>query len=352
MSQWNENKGASEHVLRLIEESGALLEPRVSSKCQEFVNALHNKQGIRVRSDSVTYGSDTEVNPLREIDQCVSLYKEFVLDERTGIAFHLQIPVEVKNRRDVEVFGIEYPPRSYRPRMPITAFMQGSSLSSTLESALQFEGLPLLAPVFLEIQDGTTPKSVRDENLSYKAAGAAYDFIKFELGTSADEGTDGPSLEGAQIIRKMRLVERFERYLTEKHYVWWSVIYDWMRSNLSDALATEFNRRLDRGRVPYSIDAYFPILCVNGRLWEHSAEKVVECNALLTRIRVKGWPGNLRQQLLHYTTEVPLVITNPDGLADLLRDASRWFLKVEKSIKSSDKRTKQRWHMEAAFYQE
>jgi hypothetical protein len=206
--------------------------------------------------------------------------------------------------------------------------------------------------VFVEIQDGITPKKVCEENISYKAAGAAYDFIKFELGTSIGEDADEPSLEGSEIIRKMRLVERFERYLNEKHYLWWSVIYYWMRSNLSDALATEFNRRLDRGRVHYSIDAYFPILCVNGRLWQHSAAQFAMCSALLTRMRVSGWPGNLRQRLIHYTTEVPLVVTNPDGLAELLHAAKRWFLKVEKNIKSADKKTKQRWHMEAVFCQE
>lgn len=349
-SQWNENQDASEYVLRLLEQSGALLEARVSSKCQEFVGSAHNKQGVRVHSDSVTYGSDAEMN-LRQIDQCVSLYKEFVLDERTGIAFNLQIPIEVKNRRNVEVFGIEYPPHSYRPRMPITASLQGSRLSSTIRDALPFENMPLLTPVFLEISDGVTPKKIFDENLSYNAANAAYDFIKFEFSPSrVGEGSD--LAMGTEIIKKMRLVERLEQYLVEKRYVWWSVIHDWMRSNLTDALAAEFNRRLFRGRISYSVNAYFPILCLNGRLWQLSDSKFSECEALLTRVRVKGWPGELRQQLLHYTTEVPLLLTHPDGLAKVLLEASSWFLKVEKNVKAADKKTKQRWHLESAFYQE
>ena len=313
--------------------------------------AVHNKQGVRAHSDSLTYGSDTEINPLRQIDQCVSLYKEFILDERTGIAFHLQIPIEVKNRRDVEVFRIEYPPHSYRPRMPITAFLQGSRLDSAIRNALPFENLPLLEPVFLEIGNGTTPKKISDENLSYNAASATYDFIKFEFSPSpANEGSE--LSEGAEIIKKMRLLERYQQYLAEKSYVWWSVIYQWMRSNLTDALAADFNRRLHRGRITYSVNAYFPILCVNGRLWQLSDAKFSECEALLTRVRVNGWPGKLRQELLYYTTEVPLILTHPNGLAKVLLESSSWFLKIEKKIKAADKRTKQRWYLESAFYQE
>lgn len=349
MTRWNENQGATEHVFRLLEESGALLEQRVSTRSQEFVRSVHNKQGVRAHSNSVTYGSDTQESPLRQIDQCVSLYKEFVLDERTGVVLHVQMPVEVKSRRDVEVFGIDYEPGSYRPLMPITAFMQGSRLSLDLKKTDPFERVPLLSPVFLEIKDGTTPKKVFEENLAYNAAGAAYDFIEFECAPSADDDESGGY--GSEIIRKMRLVERFEQYLTEKHYAWWSVIYDWMRSNLKDALVIEFNRRIHPGRLYNSIDAFFPILCVNGQLWRQTGSRFSECDALLTKVRVKDWPGKLRQRLLYYTADVPLLVTNSDGLNSLFEEALRWFLRIEKGLKAADEKTKRRWHIESAFYQ-
>ena len=349
MTRWRENQGASEHVFRLLEESGALLEQRVSQKSREFVRSVHNKHGVRADSTSVAYGSDTEESPFRQIDQCVSLYKEFVLDERTGIALECQIPIEVKNRRDVEVFGIDYEPDSYRPRMPIMAAMQGSRLSLTIKNNVPFERVPLLGPVFLEIKDGATPQKVFEENLTYNAAGAIYSFIEFDLSPSSDN--DGSHTYGFEIIGKMGLVEKFEKYLSKKHYAWWAVIYWWMRSNLTDAIATEFNRHIYPGRLTHSIKAYFPILCVNGQLWRHSASKFSECEALLTKVRVKGWPGKFRQQVLHYTAEVPLLVTNPNGLVPLFREALRWFLKIEKGLESADRVTKHRWHIESAFYQ-
>jgi hypothetical protein len=353
MTRWKENQGASEHVFRLLEESGALLEQRVSEKSREFVRSIHNKHGVRADSNSVAYGLDTEESPFRQIDQCVSLYKEFVIDERNGIALRAQIPIEVKNRRDVEVFGIEYEPDSYRPRMPIMTAMQGSRLSLTIKNTVPFERVPLLGPVLLEIKDGATPQKVFEENLVYNAAGAIYSFIEFNLSPSSDN--DGSHTYGSEIIRKMGLVEKFEKYLSKKNYGWWVVMYWWMRSNLTDALATEFNRRIHPGLphsiLSHSIDAYFPILCVNGSLWRHSPSKFSECEALLTKVRVKGWPGKFRQRVLYYTAEVPLLVTNPNGLVGLFREALRWFLKIEKGLKSADRMTKHRWHIESAFYQ-
>lgn len=352
--KWTESKGATERALRLLEESGALLEQRVSNECLEFVRATHKKRGLRVSSDSVTYGLDTQQDPLRQIDQCVGIYKEFILDNSTGVAFRLEIPIEAKSRRDVEVVGIDYAQDSYRPRMPITGFMQGSLLSGAVVDLLPFSTLPLLHPVLMEITDGSTPKKIVDENLVYKAGSAIYDFIRFEIQPESNESeapADG-SAEESTIIKKMGLVSRFEKYLAENHYVWWGVINSWMRSNLSDALATEFVRRLPAGRLYYGMDACFPILCINGPLWRYSGPKILECNALLTRVRVRGWPGRLRQQLLRYTAEAPLIVTNPKGLMSLLQEASRWFLKVEERLKCADKRTKQRWQLESSFYRE
>lgn len=206
--------------------------------------------------------------------------------------------------------------------------------------------MPLLAPVFLEIKDGTTPKRVYEENLAYHSAGAAYDFIAFELAPSAEDNGD---TYYSEIIKKMRLVERFEQYLTEKRYAWWSVIYDWIRSNLKDALVIEFNRRIHASRLYQSIGAFFPILCVNGQVWRHAGSEFSACDALLTKARVKDWPGKLRQRLLYYTADVPLLVTNPNGLNGLFDEALRWFLRIEKGLKAADEKKKRRWHIESAF---
>lgn len=36
-------------------------------------------------------------------------------------------------------------------------------------------------------------------------------------------------------IHDARLVERFDKYLTERHYGCWTVVYDWTQNNLSDS---------------------------------------------------------------------------------------------------------------------
>src|SRR5579872_6131658 len=107
---WFENPERAEHIERLLEESGAILESLVSKECRSFAHGVHKKQGVSVHSHSITYGLDTQEAALRQIDQSVQLYKEFILDDRTGVALNIEIPIEVKYRRDVESIGIDFPP--------------------------------------------------------------------------------------------------------------------------------------------------------------------------------------------------------------------------------------------------
>src|SRR5258708_663382 len=129
-NNWSAIKGAVERVAEILKDSGALLETEVSKVCHQFANHHHKKQGVRVSTESITYGQDTEESPLRQIDQSLSLYKEFVLDELTGVQLHIHLPIEAKHRKDVEGFAIEYPPNSYRPRIPLVGFLHGSQLSA------------------------------------------------------------------------------------------------------------------------------------------------------------------------------------------------------------------------------
>jgi hypothetical protein len=341
---WSGVTGAHNHVIRLLQDSGALLETQAAEACSRFVRATHQKKGISVSTESVTYGRDTEESPLRQIDQRVQMYKEFILDERTGVQSILSIPVEVKYRKDVEVFGINYPQKSYRPRMPTTGFFHGSQLSKTLLWTLLDE-IVLAQPIFLDITNGTIPRKVHEDNVAYNAAGALYDFIRFEL-QREEEVT---SYEG-KIISDMRLLQRFEKYLGKKHYAWWSVIYAWIKENLTNVLAEEFNRRVGGGRVYYGLNVHVPVLIVNGPVWRYKPPAIEPCGALLTRVRVPRWPGTLRQFLIRYTAEAPLVITNTDGLPRVLRLCMKWFRDTENTMKQADKQMLARWPIEAAFY--
>ena len=69
-------------------------------------------------------------------------------------------------------------------------------------------------------------------------------------------------------------------------------------------------------------------------------------------MRIPNWPGRLRRELIRYTTEAPLVVTNVRGLTRILRESLEWFLSLEASLKSSNDQIKKRWHLESAFYRE
>lgn len=347
-NNWSANKEATKRVSQLLQDSGALLETEMSEVCQQFVNVSHKKQGVRVSTDSITYGKDTEESPLRQIDQSLSLYKEFILDELTGVQLQVHLPIEAKYRKDLEGFGIEYPANSYRPRVPLVGFLRGSQLSERVHSLMPLANLMLSHVVFLEIRGASQPQKIHSENLVYNASAALYDFIKFDLGGEEEQGE---SYEG-KVIQDMRLVDRFEQYLKEKHHAWFSVIRSWMLENLTDTLVEEYNRRLGKGRVYYSMTGHIPIVCLNGPLWSFRAGKFQPHEALLTRVRVPNWPGRLRRELIRYTAEAPLVVTNVGGLTRILKESLEWFLRLEASLKSSNGQIKKRWHLESAFYRE
>jgi hypothetical protein len=346
---WKDNEGARERVAQLLEDSGALAESRVSAVCHQFVSKTNNKRGVHVESDSLTYGLDSELSPLRQIDQRTNLYKEFSLDDRGGVILNLQIAIEVKHRKDLQVFGIEYPKHSYRPRMPMVGFLHGAEIFREIVTNAPFMSTPLLQPVLLEIQGGTTPRKVYEENLIYNAAGSIYDFVRFDL--TGDPGDSDELPYGAEIIESMKLMEKFDKYLKETRYAWWSIIRDWMSENFTGEIIEEYNRLLGAHRLYQGIYLYCPVLCIDVPMWRYEGQTFHQLDSMLTRTRVNHWPGSFRQKLAGYTTEAPLLVTNVSGLSSVLSEASRWFYRVENLIKRSGKDAKARWFIESNFYQ-
>lgn len=344
---WTESNGARDRVAELLEESGTLLESHLSEICQAFSGDHRNKKGVRLSAEAITYGHEDNLSSLRQIDHRVSLYKEFILDERTGVQLMVDVLAEAKFRRDVEIVGADLPKGSYRPRLPLAGFLHGSRLSRGIESLTPFEGLPLMNPVLLEIAGGTTPKKVYGENLVHNAAASLYDFITFDL----KEATEAEVVaEEEKILSDMGLPQRFQKYLAETHYWWAAVLRDWMAENLTDTHSREFNRRLGAGRVYHSVHGYVPILFLNGEVWRYLRPGFKPCDSLLTRVRVPNWPGGLRASLIRYTVEAPLLVTNAGGLRSLLDSSLEWFFGIEKALRVSDETFRPRWPIEAAFF--
>lgn len=347
---WIANDGARAHFLRLTEDTGIFLENRLAELASAFATSFTKKKGVRVRAESVTYGRDTEESPLRQIDQVVHFYKEFVLDDRTGIQLSMSVPIEAKYRRDVETCAVSYPSGSYRPTLPVVSDLHGSWLGTTLRTIDLLEGYKLSQPVFIEVEKGITPKRTFGENLVFNAAAELYDFIHFDCGEHS-------SPFGESFIKKAKLLERFEKYLAEKHYAWWSVIREWMNENISSALVTEFNREFLPDRCYFGVNVFIPVVFMNGPL--HDLENATNkeapvfrsCDAIMTRVRVPRWPGQLRRELLGYTVEAPLLITNESGLAKLLTSCLDGFLAFETCLKRARPTLGERWPIEAAFYQ-
>ena len=109
---WTANPGARGQFLRLAQDTGIFLENRLAELASAFAGEFTQRRGARINAESITYGSDTEESPLRQIDQRVQFYKEFVRDEPTGIQLIMDVPIEAKYRRDVETCAVAYPIRS------------------------------------------------------------------------------------------------------------------------------------------------------------------------------------------------------------------------------------------------
>ena len=75
------------------------------------------------------------------------------------------------------------------------------------------------------------------------------------------------------------------------------------------------------------------------------------CDGMITRVRVPRWPGKLRRDLLGYTAEAPLLITNDRGLRKVLISCMERFFALESTLKRSQSALGERWPIEAAFYQ-
>ena len=59
------------------------------------------------------------------------------------------------------------------------------------------------------------------------------------------------------------MLERFEEYLKEERYVWWSVLGRWI-NEIPDEDCEQYNaRRYPGGRPSWTLNAYLPIVCVN-----------------------------------------------------------------------------------------
>jgi len=348
-SEWLES-GAKEEVKRLLEQAGIPLEIEVRSLCNKFCQS-HNKSGqISITAEKVVYAPSSSGEKYREIDQRVQIYEEFGVDDLTGIQLIVNLPIECKYRVDIEAFGFPTSSNIYK-EFVISGSLAGSTYFSLLHNS--YSCLSALHPfdiVLVKIEKGKTPKSVHEENLIYNAAGSLYDFILFDL-----EEFKGNAQKDSLVDE---LFEEFRSYLRKHHYLWSSVLRDWINKKIDIGQCEKFNQKCFGGSRRYhTIIAHLPIVCINGSLYhvkldsELNIEDFEEVPFLTTSIRKQGWPGPVDIELLCKDPVVPVVVTNPNGLNDVLEIGFNWYQEIKKTLLTAPRTLVKRWALESAFFQ-
>lgn len=334
---WRDNPEAVGRVSALLNESGAPSEARIAAICQRLVTLYDGHQAMTVRTESLVYGDLSTGQPLREIDQVVSLYQEFELSDRYGIQLQLNVPIESKWRRGAQVFGVEVDGTKVSPgALPVNAEfgrtrLMMRSILPHLPNFMIDQELRRVA-VLLFKEDMQTPARVLDENLVYKAAASLHDFIRTSLQDyESDAVRESDALD--------RTLMEFEDYLEKNHYWAPQVARPWL-SDLPDSRFAEHAEapRTER-RMMYPVTVFCPILCSDAPMFEvalHGEDTPAynACGILLTSARVPGWPLPSGLAMATNATGAVITIVNLQGLEQVLIDLVEYFGRLRESLRT------------------
>jgi hypothetical protein len=350
-SKWTSNTDATNRVKTLLEHAGIPLELEVSGICSEFC-ASHLDANIS--SDRIIYSSVDTMDTYREVDQNVQIYKEFEVNDFTKVQLIANISIECKYRKDIEVFAFPLIKEDCYRRFPVHSGFCGSAFFRILRNAYNScSELPLASTVLLEVEAGQTPKKVHSENLIYNAAGALYDFIKFDL--SAEEEIELTYSD--LLVDELGLLKEFEAYLSEKRYLWNHVLNSWI-SSLAEQKCSLFKERYYGGNPPYHhLCTHLPVVCVNGPIYstkwsaQNRIESFHEIPFCFTVIRKHGWPGLAYSGLMTRSPEVPAIVTNARNLQKVLEIGFNWYKEIYEGLIGAPKEVLDRWPIEACVFQ-
>lgn len=347
MSEWNDNHAACARVKEVLEQGGVPLELQVAAACKEFCAENSIQDGLNLHTEHVVYMPDEDSEDYREVDQRVLIYQE----SDDGSQMSVSCPIECKYRRDIEHFAFADEGRRF-DTAPIFSDISGSQLGRVAIRAFRDAGRTEVSRLTsMKIKDGT-PGTLYKENLFYNAAASLYDYIIFDAGSQWAEDHNAD----AEILRELGLLERFETYLKDKHYIWWSVLGRWI-NGIPDKDCEQYNeKRFPGGKPTWMLSAYLPIVCVNGLIhrtgWSASdgLGDFVETDSALMTIRKRGWPGAARTALLQRTAEVPVLVTHPRGLKSVLTIGLAWQRALWNLITNGDAALICRWSTQSAFF--
>ncbi len=332
--QWPKNVGARDHVQALLAESGVLLEARVARVCQRLVTVYDGHQGMILRTEQLVYGSTFSDQPLREIDQLVTMYQEFELSNAVGIQLLLNVPIEAKHRRGAQVFGVEVDgSRPSSGALPVAGGLARSTLvrefvATQLPDFMMHDALRRFA--VLLFKDDGAPWKHSDESLIYKAAASLYDFIR---ASASEHESPNATLRATEA----GLIDEFDEFLQATHYPSW-VARRWARDLPLERAKAYSESVIGTGPLYHMIDIYCPLVCMDAPAYAVELDGVGEATAfderaaLLTSVRVAGWPFPPGASLARQGPEAITTIVTFDGLEPALKDLVDLFGRIKSSL--------------------
>lgn len=347
-SKWISNNESRKRVKQLLQQAGIPLELQISSVCKKFCQNHAINNNLHLTSAKCVYSPKPDEEVYREVDEKLMIYQELEVSELIGVQLIMEIPIECKYRENIEIFGF--------PSVHFTDIYKGFPIHGDLAGSVYFRSLrnsysslSNLRPhniTLLEIKDNQTPSKVSDEQLFYKAGGSLYDFVLFDMYDMKDYDDS--------LVKEF--FDAFETYLRKNHYVWWSVIREWTSKQIDIDKCEKYNSSHFSGRLYHGFKAYFPVVCVNAPLYSCSVTSNLkvrsfkEVSLLTTSIRKSGWPGMAEIELLSRTPEVPIVITNPDGLDVVLETGFKWYENIRGILTAAPAAVLKRAPLESAFF--
>ncbi len=220
-SSWRQNDGASEHLRSILMSAGITLEIETAAACERAMAKLDLPTGAHHSGETVVYDPDGQAERFREVDYVGTLYHELSINDRTGFQLNVSVPIECKSRRDVEYFFYELKHTGHIAPFPLASEHRGSQLFHRAEEAQKaaLRGQLYARTIGISVKDGQQPEKLADEDLIYKAGGALYDFITFDLRTLIEDDDDHDAE-----LRQLGVVKTFDRYISQRYYHWTSVL--------------------------------------------------------------------------------------------------------------------------------
>jgi hypothetical protein len=351
-SKWLESEGAQKRVTDLLYKAGVPLELEVEAICKQFAHVVNDNESINTTSEKVVYSTADEPETYRELDQLVTLYSEFELGV-TGIQMIGNIPIECKSRSDIEYFAFPIEQNTAHFGFPYWNELGWSQCTDRLRSTYDsLSDLRTASISMLHIKKGEQPQSFSTEQLHYNGAGALYDFVLFNGEDISPEilfAREDEWLSDTGIFTRLQ-----QEVVTSSSPL--RALKTFIRE-VSMEQCHSFNEYAYQDGSLFHINMFqMPILCVNGPIylveWERSSgiAGYAPTKACILQIRKQGWPGSLRYCLLNQVVEVPVVLTNIEGLPECLNIALSWYQLIIQTLLETPRDLVERLPLEAALY--